>query len=129
MACGKDENQKETIVKRSHHPAEVLVLTLGAALCALTPALLAQSGGSAQEPAQPNQAQQQQESKTFTGKVQKLPSGQYALVTGQSADGKLSGHFLDDQEKAKQYEGKQVKVTGNFDTSSNTIHVTDIQAP
>ena len=116
-------------MKRSNHPAEVLVLTLGAALCTLIPSLLAQSGSSPQEPAQPNQAQQQQESKTYTGKVQKLPSGQYALVTGQSADGKLSGHFLDDQEKAKQYEGKQVKVTGNFDTSSNTIHITDIQAP
>ncbi len=115
-------------MKRSNHHGEALAIILGAALCAFTPALLAQSGGNAQEPAQPNQTQQQQ-SKTYTGKVQKLPSGQYALVTGQSADGKLSGHFLDDQEKAKQYEGKQVKVTGSFDTSSNTIHVTDIQAP
>ena len=70
-------------MKRSNHSAEVLALTLGAALCALTPSLLAQSGSSPQEPAQPNQAQQQQqESKTYTGKVQKLPSGQYALVTG-----------------------------------------------
>ena len=116
-------------MKRINHPLSFLALTLGAALCALTPSLLPQSGSSPQQPAQPNQAQQQQESKTYTGKVQKLPSGQYALVTGQSADGKLSGHFLDDQEKAKQYEGKQVKVTGNFDTSSNTIHITDIQAP
>ena len=119
-------------MKRSNHPGEALALLLGAALCAFTPGLAAQSSGSSQQPPQqPPQAQQQdqQQSKTFTGKVQKLPSGQYALVTGQTAEGKLSGHFLDDQANAKKYEGKEVKVTGTFDTASNMIHVTDIQAP
>lgn len=112
-------------MKSSNHPGAALAVILGAALCALTPTLIAQSSTNP-----PQQGQQQQaENKTFTGKVQKLPSGQYALVTGQTADGKLSGHFLDDQENAKKYEGKQVKVTGTFDTGSNTIHVTNIQAP
>ena len=115
-------------MKRSNHPGESLALILGAALCALTPGLTAQSSQNPPPPQQPGQ-QQQAENKTFTGTIQKLPSGQYALVTGQTADGKLSGHFLDDQEKSKKYEGKQVKVTGTFDTGSNTIHVTDIQAP
>lgn len=116
-------------MKRSNHPAEVLTLILGATLCAFTPGLAAaQSGDKPPQPGQ--QAQQaQQENKTFTGKIQKLPSGQYALVTGQTAEGKLSGHFLDDQENAKKYEGKEVKVTGTFDTGSNTIHVSNIQAP
>lgn len=119
-------------MKKSKHFAGALTLILGAALCALPQGLAAQSGGGAQQPGQQpapdqQQPQDQQGSKTFTGKVQKLPSGQYALVTGQTADGKLSGHFLDDQEKSKKFEGKQVKVTGTFDTGSNTIHVTDIQ--
>lgn len=114
-------------MKTSNHLGEALALILGTALCAFTPGLAAQSGSNPQQPGQPQQAQQ--ESKTFTGKIQKLPSGQYALVTGQTPEGKLSGHFLDDQEKPKKYEGKQVKVTGTFDTGSNTIHVTDIQAP
>lgn len=113
-------------MKRSNHHGAALTLILGAALCVLTPGLAAQSG-SAPPPqqGQPDQAQ----SKTFTGTIQKLPSGQYALVTGQTPEGKMSGHFLDDQENAKKYEGKQVKVTGTFDTGTNTIHVTDIQAP
>jgi hypothetical protein len=116
-------------MRKSNHPGEVLTLILGATLCAFTPALAAaQSGDKPPQPGQQDQ-QAQQENKTFTGKIQKLPSGQYALVTGQTAEGKLSGHFLDDQENAKKYEGKEVKVTGTFDTGSNTIHVSNIQAP
>ena len=34
---------------------------------------------------------------------------------------------LDDQDKAKQFEGKQVKVNGSLDKASSTIHITDIQ--
>ncbi len=35
---------------------------------------------------------------------------------------------LDDQEKAKQFDGQNVKVTGTLDTTTNTIHVVEIQA-
>jgi hypothetical protein len=98
-------------------------LILAAALCAFTPGLAAQSQDNSQQ-----QGQQQTQSKTFTGKIVKLQSGQYALVTGQTPEGKLAGHFLDDQDQAKKYEGKQVTVTGTFDVASNTIHVTNIQA-
>src|SRR5215469_10564710 len=112
-------------MKRSNQ-SEALALVLASALCAFTPGLAAQSSDNAQQPQQ--QQQDQQENKTFTGKIQKLPSGQYALITGQTPEGKLSGHFLDDQENAKKYEGKQVKVTGTFDQASNTIHVTNIEA-
>ena len=113
-------------MKRSHHPGEPLALILAAALCVFPSGLAAQSGGNAQQPGQQQQAPQ--ENKTFTGTIQKLQNGQYALITGQTPDGKLAGHFLDDPENAKKYEGKQVKVTGTFDTASNTIHVTNIEA-
>ena len=112
-------------MKSNHHGA-ALALILTAGLCGITPGLLAQSGNGAQQPGQQQQAPQ--ENKTFTGKIQKLPSGQYALVTGQTPDGKLAGHFLDDQDNAKKYEGKQVTITGTFDMASNTIHVANIQA-
>jgi hypothetical protein len=109
--------------KGNHHSGATSALILAAALCAFTPGLRAQT------PIHAQQGQQQtapQDSKTFTGTIQKLQNGQYALVTGQTAQGRLAGHFLDDQDRAKKYEGKQVKVTGTLDASSNTIHVTDI---
>jgi hypothetical protein len=112
-------------MKRTQHPGAALALILATALFAFTPGLAAQSGGSAP---QQGQQQNQQQSKTFTGKILKLQNGQYALVTGQSPEGKLTGHFLDNQDQAKQYEGKQVTVTGTLDEASNTIHVTNIQA-
>jgi hypothetical protein len=88
-----------------------------------------------QQPGQEPQTQQpgqmpqtQQANQTFTGKVIKLTTGKFALLTGQTPDGKPAGHFLDDQANAQKYEGKQVTVTGTFDEASNTIHVTNIQA-
>jgi hypothetical protein len=111
-------------MRRTHHPGGALALILAAALCAFTPGLAAQSGDNAQ----PGQQQTQQQSKTFTGKIVKLQNGQFALVTGQSPEGKLAGHFLDDQDHAKNFEGKQVTVTGTLDEASNTIHVTNIEA-
>jgi hypothetical protein len=114
-------------MKRSNHHGEALALILAAGLCAFTPGLAAQSDDSAQQPGQ-QQQQDQQQNKTFTGKIEKLPSGKYALVTGQTPDGQAAGHFLDDQDNAKKYEGKLVTVTGTFDTASNMIHVTNIQA-
>jgi hypothetical protein len=113
-------------MKRSNHPGEALALILAAALCAFTPGLAAQSQDN--PPKQGEQQQDQQQNKTFTGKIAKLQNGQYALITGQTPEGKVAGHFLDDQDGAKKYEGKQVTVTGTFDTASNTIHVTNIQA-
>jgi hypothetical protein len=139
----------EDMKKRLHHPGEALALILASALCVSTP-LAAQSSAPQQEqqpqtqsPAQQPSAQQpgqqpsaqpgqqpsaQQSNQTFAGKVVKLTSGKYALLTGQTPDGKPAGHFLDDQENAQKYEGKQVTVTGTFDEASNTIHVTNIQA-
>jgi hypothetical protein len=73
------------------------------------------------------QAQQQQpQSQEFTGKIMQLKNGQLALITGQNAKG-YTGHLLDDQDTAKKFVNKDVKVTGTLDTSTNTIHVTNIK--
>jgi hypothetical protein len=144
--------------RRINHPGEALALILASALCVSTPGLAAQQSSpypqqpgqqqqtpqpgqpqtqpgqpqtqpgppQAQQPEQPQSAQQANQ--TFTGKVIKLTSGKFALLTGQTPDGKPAGHFLDDQENAQKYEGKQVTVTGTFDEASNMIHVTNIQA-
>jgi len=58
---------------------------------------------------------------TFTGTVMKS-SGKYVLRTDAGA------YLLDDQDRAKKYEGQQVNVSGSLDTSSGMIHVTDITA-
>ncbi len=63
-----------------------------------------------------------QDAKTFTGKITEV-NGQFVL---QDATNKAT-YQLDDQDKAKQYNGQEVKVTGTLDTATNTIHVTEIQ--
>jgi hypothetical protein len=45
----------------------------------------------------------------------------YVLHTGGT------DYQLDDQSQAKKYNGKDVKVSGQLDSSSNTIHVTSIE--
>lgn len=57
----------------------------------------------------------------FTGMIVK--SGEsYVLQTVDNVT-----YQLDDQEKAKAYEGKQVQVTGSLDKSANMIKVRDIK--
>ncbi len=127
-------------MKRNHSPGVALAAVLAAALCAFTPGIRAQNSQDAnQQPQQaqqqPQQAQQQpdqqqgeQQSKTYEGKVVKLQDGKFALVTGQTPQGQMTGHFLDDEGDAAKYEGKQVKVTGTLEAANNTIHVTKIEA-
>lgn len=62
------------------------------------------------------QAQEQ----TFEGKIMKK-EGQYVF---QDATGK--SFLLDDQEKAKEFDGKKVKVTGTLTVATNTIRVANI---
>jgi hypothetical protein len=62
-----------------------------------------------------------QSARSFEGKIQK--SGD-KLVLQDSASG--TSYQLDDQDKAKQYEGKNVKVMGTVDSASNTLHIVDI---
>jgi hypothetical protein len=75
-----------------------------------------------QQQAAEDQAQQESQQQTITGKVAKSNRGKYVLV-----DSTNMMYQLDDQSTAKKFAGKKVKVSGTVDTSSNTIHVTDIK--
>jgi hypothetical protein len=61
----------------------------------------------------------QTQSSAFTGTVVKA-GGKYVLKTSDMA------YQLDDQQKAKQFVGQQVKVSGSLDTNTSTIHVSEI---
>ena len=113
------------IVNRTNHLKGAIPLLMAAVLCAFSPGLVAQGSNIKQDQ---GKQQQPEQSKTFEGKILKLHDGNYALVTGQTTDGRLSGHFLDNQDEAKKYEGKQVKVTGTLEAANNMIHVTKIEA-
>ena len=52
------------------------------------------------------------------GKIVKINNGQFALLTDEQAG---KGVFLDDQEKAKQFEGKNVKATGVLDLANKIL--------
>jgi len=67
-----------------------------------------------------SQAQQQPSSQVFTGTIVKEGS-KYVLKTDSTS------YQIDDQEKAKMYEGKQVKIAGSLDTKTNVLHVTSIE--
>ena len=68
-------------------------------------------------------ASEAEKTQAFTGRIAQA-EGKYVLVD----DGKRATFQLDDQEKAKQFDGKNVKVTGSLDTATNTIHVAEIVA-
>ena len=98
-------------MKRNLLCSAPLAIGLVAASLQLTPNLRAQS-------------QEQQKTQTFVGKVVKARNGQFALLTDEEHG---TGVYLDDQEKAKPFEGKNVKVTGTLEVAKNLVHVTDIQ--
>jgi hypothetical protein len=109
----------------------VLALTLGVASMG---SLYAQESKPAQDPqAQPTQSQpaptdtqasptSAQSAKEFTGTIVKEKG---AMMLKDSASN--TSYKVDDESKVKDYEGKQVKVTGTLDSSSNVIHVDSIQ--
>jgi hypothetical protein len=111
-------SKKETM-KITNLSAGPLALGIALAFPQLTPILQAQSQSQA-----PSAQQDQQKSQTFVGKIIKAKNGQYALLTDEQAG---KGAFLDDQEKAKPFEGKSVKVTGVLEASRALIHVTNIE--
>ena len=58
--------------------------------------------------------------RVFTGTIAQAQDG-YVLRAGQKE------YKLDDQSKAKQYDGKQVKVQGRLDAGTNTIRLQTIE--
>jgi uncharacterized protein YdeI (BOF family) len=79
-----------------------------------------------QSPSAADQASQsqmgQQQSQTFEGKISKENG---SLVLKDKATN--TSYKLDNEEQARQFEGKDVKVTGTLDPATNTVHVTNIE--
>ena len=67
-----------------------------------------------------------QEAKTFLGKIAqaKTQDGSAVYILEENAGNRW---MLDDQEKAKEFDGQNVKVTGTMDVATRTIHVIEIQ--
>lgn len=78
----------------------------------------AQAQGAQAQPATPSQQQAQ----TFSGKITKSKGD---LVLKDEATN--ATYKLDNPDQVQQYVGKDVKVTGTLDPSSNTIHVSSIE--
>ena len=104
-------------------------LLRSAAALAFVAGLLALSAQSdAQQAAQdPNAAQQQnsmqtQDAKPFNGTIMKEKGKLVLKDTAANVS-----YQLDDQKKAKEFEGKQVKVTGKLDLDTNLIHIDSIE--
>ena len=76
----------------------------------------------AQDKSQPQPDQSQDQAATFTGTVVK-DGEQYVL---HDSSGEV--FKLDDAERAKPFEGKTVKVTGELNAQAKVIHVESIEA-
>jgi Protein of unknown function (DUF5818) len=71
---------------------------------------------------QQDSTQKQPAAQSFSGTIMKSGDN-YVLKTSDNMT-----YQLDDQTRAKQFEGKQVQVTGSLDSSNNTIKVQDIKS-
>ncbi len=76
----------------------------------------------AQQDQEPPSSENKQDAQTFTGKIAQV-NGHYVLQDASSN----TSYKLDTEDKAKQFDGQKVKVIGTLDSSSNTIHVSDIE--
>jgi len=103
----------------------VCTLVLGLATIGTVYGQNAQSSSSrpAQPQAQPSQDNMQQDdSKAFTGRIVK--QGNALMLRDASAN---VNYKVDDESKVKDFLGKQVKITGTLDASTNVIHVDSIE--
>lgn len=110
---------KKQGIKEAVHIAAVLIFSAG--LTAL--GFGQQPPPDPQRPVsqQPQNGMQTQDAKAFSGIIVKEKG---TLVLRDSIT-KVSYH-LDDQERAKQFQGKQVKVVGKLDLDTNLIHIESI---
>ena len=83
-----------------------------------------QSQPSQSQPTQasPSASDSMPQSQSFTGTIVKGSDG-YMLQD----DTSKTSYKLDDAKQAKKFAGKNVKVSGTLDSTSNTIRVTDVQ--
>jgi len=114
-------------MKKIKLPNLVLMLALATGMCILQPTLNAQQDSPAAQERQPDASSQDSamnqasDPQTFSGKVAKA-GGKFILKD--TADKTM--YVLDDQDKAKQFEGQEVKVSGTLDAQTKTIHVSSI---
>lgn len=101
-----------------------LVAALALLFVMVAPQLKGQENAAPQQAPQQQaqQAQPQPDAKAFMGTIVK--DGDRLVLKDMASN---LTYQLDDQKKAKKYEGKPVKVTGSLDSSSNTIHVENIE--
>jgi Protein of unknown function (DUF5818) len=97
-----------------------LAITLAASVLQSGSVLRAQD--QSQNPPASGVQQPQRSAHTFTGTIAKTG---HTFVLKDEASG--ASYRLDDQDKAKSFQGKSVKVTGTLDAQSNTIHVQEIE--
>jgi hypothetical protein len=82
-----------------------------------------QEPNNAQQPDQPqagSQGENQRQTVMLTGEIQQQ-NGEYVL-----SDSGVN-YRLDQQGKAKRFEGQKVKVTGTLDMATNVVHVSQIE--
>ncbi len=115
-------------LKTSRPCVWMAAVVLAVVLVWTAPAFKAQSQspnqGAQQQPDQQQSQPQQNQTKTYVGQVIQAKNGQYALLTDKTAG---RGYFLDDQAKAKKFNGQNVKVTGKVDTQTKTLHIAQIE--
>jgi hypothetical protein len=73
------------------------------------------------QPANPSAQPQPPAAQAFTGTIVKDGSRYVLKVSNNTA------YQLDDQEKAKQYEGKQVKISGTPNANGSSLHIIGIE--
>ena len=108
----------------------LMMLALVAGLCMVQPNLSAQQDQPAAQQQQPDSANQPSQSsmmsqtsdqQTFIGVVAKA-GGKFVLKDTASK----TMYVLDDQDRAKQFDGQEVKVSGSLDPQTKTIRVANI---
>lgn len=100
-----------------------MALAMAACLTPLAPAVAAQNQGSSAKQTAPKQEQNQP--RTYFGKIVKLQNGKYGLIINAK---KSQGYFLDKQKAAAKYAGKSVLVKGKVDPETSILHVASIKA-
>ena len=103
------------------------------------PALAQSAPAPSQDPSQqpsPTQPSQSTPSQASPSNSDSMPQSQAytgTIVKGNDGfmlqdDTNKTSYKLDDAKMAKKFNGKSVRVSGTLDSTSNTIHVTNIQA-
>ena len=101
---------------------KLAILLLAVGLIAIPFQVQAQQQRPEQPQPQPQASMGQQQSQSFAGKIVK--SGSDYALQDEAAN---TTYKLDNADQAKQFVGKDVKVTGTLDPQTNTIHVERIE--